>query len=254
MSESVEKILLAPIQIEFTDSVKKIRQNLMITSFIALFITLGGVSIDPSSTIFGLKFNGLTDALLYKGLLILVVYFLIHFIWCAYESLQEWEIRVTGTKEAFIRAVDMDFDEAIKPPYPSDPRNSTFYFWWSTQAKRIGNLNTHLTNINQRIESMEKSITDMREKGVNLNRSDANISSQVQPLKIDIDGAVSSINRMEKVLDGNQLLISMRTFDRRYRYFLKSQNIRWFVIDFFGPIILSSVSLLCLLNRGIVMP
>ncbi len=34
MSESVEKILLAPIQIEFTDNVKKIRQNLMITSFI----------------------------------------------------------------------------------------------------------------------------------------------------------------------------------------------------------------------------
>ena len=68
MSESVEKILLAPIQIEFTDNVKKIRQNLMVTSFITLFITLGGISIDPSSTIFGLKFNGLNDVLLYKFL------------------------------------------------------------------------------------------------------------------------------------------------------------------------------------------
>ncbi|MCV5687679.1 hypothetical protein OFN32_26045, partial [Escherichia coli] len=63
MSESVEKVLLAPVQIEFTENVKKIRQNLMVTSFIALFMTLGGVSIDPSSTFFGLKFNGLNDAL-----------------------------------------------------------------------------------------------------------------------------------------------------------------------------------------------
>jgi hypothetical protein len=250
MSESVEKVLLAPIHIEFTDNVKKIRQNLIITSFIALFITLGGVSIDSSSTIFGLKFNGLDDALLYKGLLILILYFLVHFVWCAYESLQEWEVRVTGTKEAFIRADDMDIDEAVKPPYPSDPRNSTFYYWWSTQAKRIGTLKEHLTNINQRIESMENAIHEMREKGTSLNRSDVNISSQVQPLKIEIDSAVSSITRMEKVLVGNQLLVSMKTFDRRYRYFLKSQNIRWFIIDFFGPIMLSSVSLLCLLNGG----
>ncbi|MCV5225048.1 hypothetical protein OFC57_39700, partial [Escherichia coli] len=60
---------------------KKIRQNLMVTSFIALFMTLGGVSIDPSSTFFGLKVNGLNDALLYKGLLILILYFLVHFVW-----------------------------------------------------------------------------------------------------------------------------------------------------------------------------
>ncbi|MGI2104907.1 hypothetical protein ACRN9A_07010 [Shewanella frigidimarina] len=254
MSESVEKILQAPIQIEFTDSVKKIRQNLMITSFIALFITLGGVSIDPSSTMFGLKFNGLDDSLLHKGLLILILYFLVHFIWCAYESLQEWEVRVTGAKEAFIRADEMDIDESVKPPYPSDPRNATLYFWWSTQAKRIGSLKEHLTNINQRIESMESVIHQMNEKGASLSYSDLNISTQVQPLKIDINRAKSSITRIEQVLDGNQLLVSMKTFDRRYKYFLMSQNIRWFVIDFFGPIILSSVSLLCLLNRGVIVP
>ncbi|ENK2025271.1 hypothetical protein AB3A32_004688 [Vibrio alginolyticus] len=254
MSESVENVLLAPVQIEFTENVKKIRQNLMITSFVALFITLGGVSIDPSSTIFGLKFNGLNDALLYKGLLILILYFLAHFVWCAYESLQEWEVRVTGTKEAFIRADDMDIDEMVKPPFPSDPRNSTFYFWWSTQAKRIGSLKERLTAINQRIESMETVIHEMREKGASLSHSDVNISSQVQPLKIEIDSAVSSITRMEKVLVGNQLIVSMKTFDRRYKYFLNSQNIRWFVIDFFGPIMLSSASLLCLLNGGTIVP
>ena len=197
----------------------------MITSFIALFITLGGVSINPSSTIFGLKFNGLNDSLLYKGLLTLILYFLVHFVWCAYESLQEWEVRVTGAKKAFICADDMNFDEAVKPPYPSDPRNSTFYYWWSTQAKRIGSLKEHLTNINQRIQSMENAIHEMPEKGASLSRSDVNISSQVQPLKIDIDSAVSSITRMEKVLLGNQLLVSMKTFDRRYKYFLMSQNI-----------------------------
>ncbi|HBC3559660.1 TPA: hypothetical protein KD093_003965 [Vibrio parahaemolyticus] len=254
MSESVEKVLLAPVQIEFTENVKKIRQNLMVTSFIALFMTLGGVSIDPSSTFFGLKFNGLNDALLYKGLLILILYFLVHFVWCAYESLQEWEVRVTGTKEAFLRADEMDLDEAVKPPFPSDPRNSTFYFWWSTQAKIIGSLKEPLTAINQRVESMEAAIHEMRENGASLNRSDVNISSKVQPLKMDIESAVNSINRMEKVLVGNQLIVSMKTFDRRYKYFLISQNVRWFVIDFFGPIILSSVSLLCLLNGGIIVP
>jgi hypothetical protein len=248
MSEYVEKILLAPVQVEFTDNVKKIRQNLMVTSFIALFITIGGIQIDPSSAIFGLKFKGLTDELLYYGLLVLIVYFLIHFVWCAYESLQEWEVRITGTKKAFLCADDMDIDEIMQSPFPSDPRNATFYYWWSTQANKIFGLKTEFLSAKKRIEKIEKSIADMSKEGVNLNRSDTNISIQVQPLKNDIEGAVNSIIRMEKILDSKQLMVSMKTFDRRYQYFLRSQNIRWFIIDFLGPIILASTALLNIIN------
>lgn len=46
-------------------------------------------------------------------------------------------MRVTGTKEAFLRADEMDFDEAIKPPFPSDPRNSTFYFGGQHKQKEL---------------------------------------------------------------------------------------------------------------------
>ncbi|TON64221.1 hypothetical protein CGH51_25260, partial [Vibrio parahaemolyticus] len=87
------------------------------------------------------------------------------------------------------------------------------------QAKRIGSLKEPLTAINQRVESMEAAIHEMRESGASLNRSDVNISSKVQPLKMDIEIALNSINRMEKVLVGNQLIVSMKTFDRRYKYF-----------------------------------
>lgn len=244
MKDNIKKVLKEPVQVEFSDSVKKIRNNLMMVSFISLFVTIGELSIRPDSKFFGLGFDGLDHALIFKGLLIILIYLLIHFIWSAYDALQEWEIRVTGTNGAFYPADPMDINDSIHPDYPTDARNSTFYYWCTTQASKIGNLKPDLDSAISKIESIEKSVHEMREEKYELSRSDANISLQVQPIKIDIESTTKRIERIEKVLESNQLIESMRTFDRRFKFFLKSQNIRWFMIDFSTPVLLASSAIL----------
>lgn len=251
MKDNIKKVLREPVQIEFSDSVKKIRNNLMIISFISLFVTIGEVNIRPDSKFFGLGFDGLDNSLIFNGLLIVLIYLLIHFIWSAYDSLQEWEVRVTGTKGAFDPADPMDIDDRIHPDYPADARNSTFYYWCTTQASKIGNLKKDLDLALSKIEGIEKSIHEMREEKYKLSHSDVNISSQVQPIKIDIESTTRRIERIEKVLESNQLIESMKTFDRRFKFFLRSQNIRWFMIDFLAPILLASSAILKMIG---VMP
>ena len=242
--EKIEKILKEPVMIEFTDSVQKIRMNIILSSFISLFITIGGVQIDPKSTFFGLKFSGLSNDLIYSGLLVILVYLLIHFLWRAYDTLQEWEVRVTGTRGAFKRADHNDLDEAIHPSYPSDPRNSTLYYWWTTQAKKIAYIKTNISSANDKLEEMESIVHKLREDGtVKLSRDTVNISWQVHPIKEDWESIKKSILAIEKTLTADQLIESLAKFDRRYRYFLRSQNIRWFVIDFAFPIILASTAI-----------
>jgi hypothetical protein len=244
VKDNVKKVLKEPVQVEFSDSVKKIRNNLMMVSFISLFVTIGEVDIRPDSKFFGLGFDGLDNPLIFKGLLIILIYLLIHFIWSAYDTLQEWEIRVTGTNGAFYPADRKDINDIVHPDYPADARNSTFYYWCTTQASKIGNLKKDLDSAKSKIEGIENSIHKMRDEKYILSRSDLNISSQVQPIKLDIESTKKTIERIEKVLESNQLIESMETFDRRFKFFLKSQNIRWFIIDFSAPILLATSAIL----------
>lgn len=212
-------------------------------SFISLFMTLGGIEIDPNSTFFGLKFTGLSNDLIYSGLLVIIIYLLTHFVWCAYEALQEWEIRVTGVKGAFKRADKDDIDEMVHPSYPADARNSTLYYWWSTQAHKISNVRRDIDAANEKIIEMESVVHELREQGTNFSHDTVNISSSVDPLKIEWHSIKYSIKAIEATLAADQLSSSMKVFDRRYKYFLKTQNIRWFVVDFIFPIALSSVAI-----------
>ncbi|OJA06811.1 hypothetical protein QHL1GM_16150 [Halomonas sp. QHL1] len=229
--------------IEFSDTVRKMKTNVILVSFISLFMTLGGVEIDPESTFFGLKFTGLSSDLIYSGLVVVLFYLMAHFVWCAYETLQEWEVRVTGTKGAFKRADQEDIDEAIHPSYPSDPRNSTLYYSWSTQAHKISCVRSDIESANKKILELEAVVHGLREQGTKLSRDTVNISTSVDPLKDEWQSIKRSIQAIEKTISADQVIDSMRVFDRRYKYFMKTQNIRWFVIDFIFPIVLSSVAI-----------
>jgi hypothetical protein len=241
---SVSKVMKEPILVEFTDSVKKLKKNIMVFSFISLFITVGGIKISPESTFFGLKFSGLNNELIFKGLLLLLVYMLIHFLWCSYESLQEWEVKTTGTKKAFIPSGPYDaIDDAISHNYPSDPRNSTLYYWWSTQASKIANIKNDIESANKKVEELEEIVHSLREGGSELSRNTVNISTHVDPVKIAWIEMGASIKVIEQALNSEQVLTSMRTFDRRYKFFLKTQNIRWLLIDFIAPITLAVLAI-----------
>jgi hypothetical protein len=99
-TEAVFKVLGEPAFAEFSDNAWKIRTNLILASVISIAVVFGDLHIEPDSQILGLKFKGLTDAVLTNGLIAVVSYLLLHFVWTAIDALLEWRLRVTGTRVA----------------------------------------------------------------------------------------------------------------------------------------------------------
>lgn len=152
--DAVNKILGEPIDSGFSETAMRVRRNLLVFSFISIFLVIGKVQIDPQSTIFGLKFIGLSDSMLKNGLLLATLYLYVHFLWYTIDSFIGWRVRVTGTKLAFLTGAKYTSEHG---DYPNDPQQSTLYSWWTDHAKRIG-------NIGEKIGSIDKSFMDWENK------------------------------------------------------------------------------------------
>ncbi len=90
MNKDLKKVLEEPIFLGYSDSVKKTRNLLLILSVISLFLIFGELKINSSSTLLGLKFDGLNTNIIYIGLLVLISFSSINFIWSSIDSFQEW--------------------------------------------------------------------------------------------------------------------------------------------------------------------
>ncbi|TMN33664.1 hypothetical protein [Pseudoalteromonas sp. S2755] len=246
--DGAQKILSEPVLVAFPENAKKVRSHLMILCFVSLFLTLGGVGIDPSSTFFGLKFKNLDDELIFYGLVVLLVYQLIQFVWYSYDALQEWELRTTGTKGAFSPVNNRNFEESVHPDFPSDARNSTLYYWWKTQTQYIGNLEPLFNDAKEKMDEFEKRVHEATDRG-NLSRDTQNISTHVKPLKKSWAEVSSSLKAIEETLGSDQIPVSLGIFERRFKFFLVSQNLRWILVEYATPIALASVSLYFICER-----
>lgn len=80
MNKDLKKVLEEPIFLGYSDSVKKTRNLLLILSVISLFLIFGELKINSSSTLLGLKFDGLNTNIIYIGLLVLISFSSINFI------------------------------------------------------------------------------------------------------------------------------------------------------------------------------
>ncbi|MHA6138461.1 hypothetical protein ACX3YC_13630 [Pseudomonas mohnii] len=247
----VKEILANPIFIISDDSSLKIKTHLMILSFVALFLTLGGVHVDEGSTFFGFKFTGLTEQAIKLGLFIIITYMVIHFIWMSYDALQEWEIRTTGTKKAFAPVLKHDIEEAFRPSMPSDPRQSTLYFWWTTQAGRIGDLSSTLQDCREKIGHIPEEILEvLRDRN---DRKLDQVRLELHDIRNQLTGLEGSVKIALKTYESSQINDSLKIFDRRFHMFLVSQNIRWLVVDFLIPVMLAGFALFQLSKNGTIL-
>jgi len=200
-----------------------------------------GINVSADSALLGIKFINLKDWHIQFSLGIFVIYFLIHFIWIAYESYGEWVIRTTGAKLAFStsnKAPSVDGD------YPDDPKNSTLYNWWSEKSKYLpaekAKLNDALTNIS-------RLLSDIKDYQVeNRTSIDSRINADWMKAVSEISSINSSISQLVMIFESNRITESLRRFDNKYKLLIKSQNLRWIVFDIGLPIILGLISLFML--------
>lgn len=238
MNKDLKKVLEEPIFLGYSDSVKKTRNLLLILSVISLFLIFGELKINSSSTLLGLKFDGLNTNIIYIGLFVLISFSSINFIWSSIDSFQEWQVRQSGTKKFTISYNDIiytDMDNSYLSP--NDPRNSTLYYWWSTQAKKSSDINIAINDILKNNEEIFKILNSGSDNEVNTYRFKFHDNFE------KIDKIQKSFHVLENAFNSKQIEQSLSKFDARFKTLLISQNLRWIILEFLIPIILSLVSI-----------
>lgn len=242
---AVEKALGEPVAPELNENAWKVRKNLVIISAVAMAAVLADLRIDDGSSLLGLKLSGLSDAVLRTGLLCVLSYLSIHFLWAAFDSFLEWRLRITGTRLSFITTARFASEEG---DYPNDPRQSTLYSWWLDHAKRIGNLSARFLDLERLLQNLDQ---DLRARYTN--GADAmNIVNACKPINEARETMVKlqqSVDEVQKTIFASRVPVSLKRFDRWFELFLRSQNLRWLVIDILVPVLLASSAMWLLLQH-----
>ncbi|MEN6386375.1 MAG: hypothetical protein ABFD79_14420 [Phycisphaerales bacterium] len=241
--EKVEKILGEPFATDFSDYVRKIRNGLIITSVISLSLLLGNLQITSDSSFLGLKFNGLSQALILKALFFLNTYMFIHFFWCSIDRFQEWRLRVTGTRVAFVTTGMFSSEEC---DYPNDPRQSTLYNWWKDESKKMSSLQEPLKHIEEKLRAWEMMVKNELE-GKNSNVVNACMS--INQVVEDVRKLTQSVERASNSIESKRIPASLKRFDSSFQLFLQSQNLRWLIVELGFPLILGVCALTLLAIR-----
>lgn len=221
ISDSIAKVLAEPFIPEFSDYVQKIRRNCVAISCLVLIMVYGGVSVSPDLATSGFKLKGIDDALVKTLLLILTIYWLIHFLWCALDYFGEWRIRLTNIKEN-LYSWDADDKATSKAT-----RNSTFLSWMYFNHEPTVHFRHQLDELK---ELLQKADMDQPDKS----RIEQNIASGIMTLQ----NATNVAEEMLKAYD-----LRMRRFESWWRMFQASSSIRWLVIELLLPIFLGAIAI-----------
>jgi hypothetical protein len=244
---AVEKVLKEPIAAQFSDQAWKIRTNLIIASSIALVMGLAQLHITADSSFLGLKFSGLSDVVIRFTLAAVIVYLLFHFLWVGWDSFVEWRLRITGTRTLYQTGGVWGPDHA---DYPVDPRQSTLYNWWSMQQSQVAALVEIPGRISATCEKWVAEFEKMKQERAHAPdwTNLSHILSLLQETKAQCVDLGRKIEENTKAITDDRIPTSLRRFDGWFQLFLRSQNLRWLVIEFVAPIALSLTALYQLLE------
>lgn len=242
---AVDKALGEPYMPEFGEDALKVRRNLLVVSLISIAGTLGGVTIDPKYPIFGFQFQHLTVGVLTAAIALTIVYLVVHFGWYVVDGIAGWRIRVTGTRVAFITAGTWASDDL---DYPSDPRQSTLYNWWKLKRVAIGNLSNRLPTIETSLADLRSRLEKMQAPP-NVVENSSNVLESlnaVQRAFVEFKHAIEAANTNDT---SPRVTASLRRFDRWFAFWLRSQNLRWLLIDVSAPLFFGLTALVLLYLR-----
>lgn len=234
---NVEKVLKEPVAAEFSEQAWKIRTNLTLVSAIAVVMCLANLRITVDSSVLGLKFSGLNDGVIRVTLAAIVAYFLFHFVWVAWDAFLEWRIRITGTRVAFQTSAMFGPDHVDSP---TDPRQSTLYNWWTEQQTSIDNVGQRVGELEAMCKRWEADLKGLMDKPENIHaptwQNMGNVLQGIADAKALAVKIVGNVESNTKAVTDARIPASLKRFDDWFQLFLRSQNLRWLVIEFFAPI------------------
>lgn len=246
-TEAVKEALGKPVLAEFSEATSKIRLNLMIAALITIAIVMLEVKVSPTNTLLGVTFEGLTTTNLKTCLLLVNVYMFIHFLWCAADGIQEWRLRLTGTRVAFLTGATWGSEAT---DHPSEPRQSTLYNWWLDQTRRFKSTDEAIQRIQSAIEQLAAA-TENPDTSKPI-RPEQFAATQVHSIKSDIQTLGQQLDAARATIESQRIPVSLERFDKAFQLFLRSQNLRWLLIEAGFPLLLGGCSIFLLLREHFV--
>lgn len=236
--EEAEQILGNPFAAAMSDATEKIRRNLLVVSVITIAIVILGVRVAQANTLLGISFEGLTADALKKGLLAINTYMLVHFLWCMFDELQEWRLRVSGTRSAYITGATFGSEHA---DYPVEPRQSTLHNWWRSAAARFARTDEAIQRLDGAVERLIA--TEEVKRNTGQVPPDSVAAVLLRQIKSDIATLLNEATQTKAVLSSQRVNVSLERFDKTYELFLRSQNLRWLVVEAGFPVLFGIASL-----------
>ena len=228
--QEAEEVLGKPVFIGFNEETYRARRNLIIIAFIALIYSLSGAKIGNFHPL-GIQFKDFNPSYIDIFFLGATFYSFIHFLWLSVDAVQEWRIRLTGTKLAFQTGAKLTSGDG---DYPDDPRQSSLLTWWNTQAERIGNFKP----LAQELEGQLKDENFLAEN-----------SKKFDTLQRDLTNVTKKITEFESVLKSKRIPVSLERFERWYKMFSYSQLLRFALLEWGFPAAIGVWALYGLLTK-----
>jgi hypothetical protein len=242
---AVDKVLGEPWLAELGDDALKVRRNLLLASFVGIGATLANIKVAGDTTLFGLHLLNLSDGLIRYGLAVVTGYLFVHFLWCAIDAFAGWRVRVTGTRQSFVTTGSFASQDC---DYTGDFRQTSLYNWWKRER-------TFLTGLADRMPAVERSLAEVTEL---LQRGEATspeihyggqVMSSLERVRSEVEQLRRTIEASQKATTSPRVEASLKRFDRWFGLWLRSQNLRWLVIDTGAPLVAGAAALFLLLSH-----
>lgn len=233
----IQGIMKEPYSLQLSQYEEKMRRNLLAYSVAAIAACLLGAAPSKSPVLLGLielkQFNG--DIILYS-LSALVLYELVNYGSSIFNSFSYWRVRLTGTRLDVDRgspsSMAGDDEEA---DYSGDERNSTIYTW---MFERAPSFHAVINNIEGYGLALQKACARLDETdGFIVNSSDVNGNK---------NALIQSIDKFIEYNNSVRINESIKRFDNWFNMMIRSQSIRWLVLDCIFPILLAFIALVAI--------
>ncbi|MGR5150206.1 hypothetical protein ACQKP8_27125 [Photobacterium alginatilyticum] len=212
-----DDLLIKPNIEPFDSNTQRIRRNLLVASILGIVLTSGSASFDGThSGLLGVKLEQINIQHFYYLLLASLGYFLLHFVWAAFDDLKANRLRLTGIRVPEATVASYAASSTFEPNV-SQKNQSTLFSWWKGHKNKF----EHLEMI---VESIEGNV----QKG------------QFEPAINTAKQQIEELNSRTAYIEA-----ALLKFEKGYWQYQRSQLIRWFLLDFGIPFLLAIISILC---------
>jgi len=217
---------------ELSDNANRIRRNLIIFSFVAIFYSLSGAVIEPEAGVNfnGLKFKGVDGIFIANSAFVIVLYHFIHFSAIAWAHFQYLRIRATKYEAKTYSTGDGILSDPPKGPDDCHPKDSSLVFWLSRNKGIIENLIQSKDEIKCRILNLKVSQDYPKEKL-------DSIIKLIEALNPD------NIERIDR------LTTSLKKFDKSFECYRRVELLRMRMIEIGLPLLLGVVAFCVLWSK-----